>query len=77
MKTTQVARLVAFIRSHPECSADDIWQATRIAKYTSRISDARKQGFDIRCETRFDGQPGYRVVESRPITSGEPQVLGL
>ncbi|MBA3583015.1 MAG: hypothetical protein H0W36_00545 [Gemmatimonadetes bacterium] len=61
MSQLRLGRLVAFLQTHPGASADDIWQATRIAKYTGRISDARAQGFDIVCATRADGRPGYWV----------------
>lgn len=63
---TQTDRLVAFLRTHPEATGMEIITALALPKYTSRISDARAQGIDIRCERRSDGRLGYRVVE-KPV----------
>lgn len=49
---TQSARVLAFIRAHPGCTALDI--ATNCSPWISnpraRISDLRAQGFVIDCE---------------------------
>lgn len=63
MSGTQVERLVAYLRSHPGASGLEIVHALSLPKYTSRISDARKQGFDIICATRPDGNKGYTLRE--------------
>jgi hypothetical protein len=46
---TQTERLVRYLRSHPGASGMEIIAALALPKYTSRISDARDQGFDIEC----------------------------
>jgi hypothetical protein len=61
--TTQTDRLVAFLRTHPEATSLEITLATAICNVTGRVSDARAQGIDIRCERRSDGRQGYRIVE--------------
>jgi hypothetical protein len=63
---TQVERLVAYLRTHPQASGMEIIAALALPKYTSRISDARDQGYEIVCETRSDGVKGYRLLEARP-----------
>lgn len=63
MKTTQTARLVEYLRTHPQATGLEIVRALSLPKYTSRISDARAAGIEIVCETRSDGRKGYRVVE--------------
>ena len=75
MPETQVDRLVSFLRSHPEATSLEVTLATSIVNVTGRVSDARAQGFDVRCERRSDGRLGYRVVERAPVTRGEPQAL--
>ena len=77
MKGTQVDRLVSFLRSHPEATSLEVTLATSIVNVTGRVSDARAQGFDVRCERRSDGRLGYRVVEPRPVTEGEQVALAL
>ena len=64
---TQTARLIDYLRSHPEASGLEIVKALSLPKYTSRISDARAQGVDIRCIRRFDGRKGYVVVDPEPV----------
>ena len=64
---TQVERLVAFVDSHPWATSLEITLACRIVNVTGRVSDARAQGVDIRCERRFDGQQGYVIVEPEPV----------
>ena len=60
---TQTARLVEYLRTHPEATSLDITLACGIVNVTGRVSDARAEGIDIRCIRRFDGRLGYRVVE--------------
>ena len=60
---TQTERLVEFVRTHPLASSLEITLACGIVNVTGRVSDARAEGIDIRCERRFDGRQGYRVVE--------------
>lgn len=60
---TQTERLIAYLRTHPMASGLEIIHALNLPKYTSRISDARALGVDIRCEKRSDGRRGYVVVE--------------
>ena len=63
--TTQNGRVLAYLRSHPgstvmECvRAMDPW----ISNVRARHSDLRALGFDVRPETRSDGQVGFSVVE--------------
>jgi hypothetical protein len=46
---TQTERLVRYLRTHPGASGMEIIAALALPKYTSRISDARAQGFDVVC----------------------------
>ena len=69
--TTQVDRLVAFLRSHPEATSLEVTLACGIVNVTGRVSDARAQGIDIVCERRSDGRQGYRVRERARVTTGE------
>jgi hypothetical protein len=64
---TQVERLVAFLRSHPEATSLEITIATSVVNVTGRISDARAQGLDVRCVRRFDGRQGYIVIDPEPV----------
>lgn len=77
MKATQVARLIDYLRSHPYATGLEIVQALAMPKYTSRISDARDQGYDVVCETRTDGRKGYVLRERQRVTTGVPVELGL
>ena len=74
---TQVERLVAFLRSHPEATSLEVTLACRIVNVTGRVSDARTQGIDIVCERRSDGEFGYRVREARAVTVGEQVGMAL
>ena len=76
-RTTQVERLVAFLRSHPEATSLEVTLACRIVNVTGRVSDARAQGIDIVCERRSDGEFGYRVRESRPVDVGTQEAMRL
>jgi hypothetical protein len=62
-KPTQTARLIEYLRTHPEATSLDITLACGIVNVTGRVSDARAAGVDIRCERRLDGRQGYVVVE--------------
>ena len=64
---TQTERLVAFLRTHPEATSLEVTMATGCVNVTGRVSDARAQGIDIRCERRSDGRLGYRIVEPAPV----------
>lgn len=64
-KMTQAERLLVHLTNHPGATALELVSELRIPKYTSRISDLRKQGHVIDCRTRSDGQPGYFVVPKR------------
>ena len=59
---TQTARLIDYLRDHPEATSLDITLACGIVNTTGRISDARAEGVDIRCVRREDGRQGYVVV---------------
>jgi len=59
---TQTARLIAFLRTHPQATSLEITLACWIVNTTGRISDARAAGFVIECERRSDGRQGYRLV---------------
>ena len=74
---TQTERVVAFIRSHPEATSLEITLATGAVNVTGRVSDARAQGVDIRCERRSDGKYGFvvRSAWEAPVTSGEQEPL--
>lgn len=74
---TQTERLIAYLRTHPLASGLEIISALSLPKYTSRISDARALGVQIVCETRADGRKGYRIVEPRPVLTGEQQAMAL
>lgn len=63
---TQTARLVAFLRTHPEATSLEITLACRIVNVTGRVSDARAQGIEIVCKRRSDGERGY-VLHERPV----------
>jgi hypothetical protein len=63
MKPTQTARLIAFLREHPEATSLDVTLATNIINVTGRVSDARAAGISIECVRRFDGRQGYVLVE--------------
>jgi hypothetical protein len=62
-EATQKERLVEFLRSHPGATSLEITLACRIVNVTGRVSDARADGLDIRCERRSDGEQGYTVYE--------------
>lgn len=64
---TQVERLVEYLRTHPEATGLEIIRALSMPKYTSRVSDARAQGYEIRCERRSDGRQGYTLVDPEPV----------
>ena len=64
---TQTARLVDYLRANPEATSLDITLACGIVNTTGRISDARAEGFDIRCIRRFDGRQGYVLVEPESV----------
>jgi hypothetical protein len=66
---TQVERLVRYLRSHPGATADDIFRNCGIPKYTSRISDARKQGYKIEC-LREEGLNRYYLINAVAPESG-------
>jgi hypothetical protein len=72
--TTQVDRLVAYLRTHPGASGMELIAALALPKYTSRISDARAAGVNIECFRRGDGRKGYRIVEARPAPLAGTQV---
>ena len=72
---TQTARLIAFLRTHPEATSLEVTLATAIVNVTGRVSDARAQGVDVVCERRSDGRKGYRIAQ--PVTTGEPVGMGL
>lgn len=76
-KPTQAQRLLDYLRANPGASSIEITFALRIVNVTGRISDLRREHINVECFRDKDGVDRYRVVESRPITSGEPQVLGL
>ena len=63
MKATQTARLIEFLRTHPQATSLEITLACGIVNVTGRVSDARAAGHVIECVRRFDGRQGYRVVE--------------
>lgn len=60
---TQTARLVAFLRTHPEATSLDVTLACGIVNVTGRVSDARAAGVDVACVRRRDGRFGYVVRE--------------
>jgi hypothetical protein len=62
---TQTARLIAFLRDHPEATSLDVTLACGIVNVTGRVSDARASGFLIECVRRFDGRQGY-VLREQP-----------
>jgi hypothetical protein len=64
---TQTARLVDYVRSHPEATSLDITLACGIVNVTGRVSDARAEGVDIRCVRRSDNRQGYVVVEPEAV----------
>lgn len=68
---TQTARLIAFLRTHPEATSLDVTLACGIVNVTGRVSDARAAGVEIVCSRRFDGRLGYRIVDPRPVMAGE------
>lgn len=63
---TQTDRLVQFLRTHPLATGMEIITALALPKYTSRISDARAQGYVIDCEMRSDGRKGYVLRDPTP-----------
>ena len=64
---TQTQRVVEFLRGHPEATSLEITLATGAVNTTGRISDARADGYDIRCIRRFDGRQGYLLVEPESV----------
>ena len=59
----QTARLVAFLRTHPNATSLEITLAINCVNVTGRVSDARAQGYVIECERRFDGRQSYRLID--------------
>ena len=80
---TQPYRLLAFLRENPGASRLDIDKGMDpyVANITGRISEVRaymrSKGGDVVAFKRGDGRDGYRVVEPRPVTTGEPMALGI
>lgn len=62
---TQTEKLVRYLRTHPGASGMEIIAALALPKYTSRISDARAQGFDVVC-VKEDGLNRYYLRE-KPV----------
>ena len=60
---TQTARLIAYLRDHPEATSLDITLAVGIVNVTGRVSDARAAGISIDAPT-LDRASGYVLVES-------------
>jgi hypothetical protein len=60
---TQTERLRRYLYANPGASGMEIITTLRLPKYTSRISDLRAQGVDVRCERGRDGVRRYRIVE--------------
>jgi hypothetical protein len=71
---TQTARIVDFIRHHPNCTTMELQLGLYpwCSNPRARLSDARKQGFVIDCVPRDDGRRGY-VLREKP----EQMVVGL
>jgi hypothetical protein len=61
---TQVERLVRYLRANPGATGLEIVTTLAMPKYTSRISDAREQGFVIVCEKDRNGRNGYWLIEA-------------
>jgi hypothetical protein len=66
---TQVERLVRYLRSHPGATAMQLVTELAMPKYTSRISDARQQGYKIEC-VREEGLNRYYLVNAVAPESG-------
>jgi len=69
---TQAARILRFLREHPDASTMELQRGLDpfCSNPRARISDLRAAGFDVRCVKRADGFEGFRVVESGPLTLG-------
>lgn len=66
VRATQCRRILNLLQSKEAVSLSEIMDL-RIAKYSSRISEMRRQGYKIECEElpRVDGQrrTRYRLLE--------------
>lgn len=60
---TQVDRLVRYLRAHPGVTGLELVRELAMPKYTSRISDARKEGHVIDCRKGADKRDRYYLVE--------------
>jgi hypothetical protein len=62
---TQTARIVDFIRHHPNCTTMELQLGLYpfVSNPRARISDARAAGYNVVCETRPDGRKGYTLRE--------------
>jgi len=65
-KPTQVERLVRYLRSNPGASGLELVTNLAMPKYTSRISDARDQGYVIDCAKDRDGVNRYTIRDATP-----------
>lgn len=74
---TQAQSLLWYLRKYPGSSSLEITHDLSLVNVTGRVSDLRAQGIDVVCFTRDDGVKGYRIVEPRPVTKGEPISMGL
>jgi hypothetical protein len=63
---TQTARLIEFLRTHPEATSLEITLACGIVNVTGRVSDARAAGVEIVCVRRSDNRQGY-VLREQPV----------
>lgn len=62
-KTTDTARVVRYIRDHPDCSVMEIRFALFVSAVTQRMSDARVEGIEFAKARDRHGVWRFRVVE--------------
>lgn len=69
---TQNARILAYIRAHPDATVMECSRAMHpwVANIRARHSDLRNLGFDIQAVRRTDGREGFRLVEHGQATLG-------
>jgi hypothetical protein len=77
MTLTDTERVVRFFREHPGSSVQEVRFGLFISNVTGRMSDARAQGIVFEKWRDDRGTHRYRIVEPRPVTSGEQVELGL
>jgi hypothetical protein len=62
VKTTDVDRIVAWLREHPDSTVMEVRFALYISNVTARMSDARKEGHEFTKRRDAKGHYRYSLV---------------